>query len=155
MSDNRIELLTALAGAPQAFAELLSVASAETAARRPEPRRWSAAEVVAHLAEHELVLGVRLRMILTAEEPALLPYDQDAWALVGDYIARPAAESLALFGAVRAANVALLRRLERAGWQRAGLHPERGRLTVSDIANFTARHDRRHLEQARRALAAE
>ena len=49
--------------------------------RRPEaPGKWSATEVVQHLADSELVLGFRMRMILTEDRPALQGYDQDRWA---------------------------------------------------------------------------
>jgi hypothetical protein len=53
----------------------------EQALRRPEaPDKWSVTQVVQHLADSELVLGFRSRMILSENRPALQGYDQDKWA---------------------------------------------------------------------------
>jgi len=146
--------LQALAGAPDALARSLATAEAADLMRPPAPGKWSAAAVLAHLAETEIALGWRLRMMLTADNPALASFDQDAWASVGDYPHRPAVRSLALFRLLREETVALFERLSPEQWQRTGVHSERGPLSVADLAAFMVYHDERHLAQLQRALAA-
>ncbi len=146
------ELLQTLAGAADALARLVATAEAADLMRSPAPGQWSAAAVVAHLAETEIALGFRLRLMLTADQPALAAFDQDAWATVGDYEHRPVVRSLALFRLLRAENVALFERLSPEQWTRAGVHSERGPLTVADLAAFMAYHDERHVAQLQRAL---
>ena len=152
MSDSPAELLPALSGAAAAYASRLANVDAAAIAHQPAPGKWSAGEVIAHLAETEIALSVRLRMILTADHPPLAAFDQDAWAAVGHYASRPVESWLALFGALREANTALLARLTPAQWARSGVHSERGPLTLLEIATFMVWHDERHLAQVERAL---
>ena len=154
MSDTHAEVLAALSSAADSFAGCLATATADAVTHAPAPGKWSAAEVMAHLAETEMALGVRLRMMLTADGPALAAFDQDAWAAVGDYAQRPATRSLALFRLLRDEDVALLRSLTDEEWARHGVHSERGRLTVAEVATFMTRHDGMHLAQMQRALEA-
>ena len=68
----------------------------EAALRRPEaPGKWAAADVVQHLADSELVLGFRMRMVLTEDRPTIQGYDQDKWAGTLRYPDVPLAESRA------------------------------------------------------------
>ncbi|HEX2039569.1 MAG TPA: DinB family protein, partial [Acidimicrobiales bacterium] len=131
------------------------VASAEPSAlrREPEPDEWSAATVVCHLADAELVYGVRLRLIVAEERPVLTPYDEQAWAdRFGDLDEDPK-DTLARFRTLRDANLRLLDALVDGEWDRTGVHQQRGLLSVSGTVKLMAEHDRTHLDQIRRALA--
>ena len=59
---------------------LVSGASPTQLTRAPAAEEWSPAQVVNHLADAEMVYGVRLRMILTDDHPALAAYDEEQWA---------------------------------------------------------------------------
>lgn len=121
--------------------------------RRPEcPGKWSATSVIAHLADSDLVWSNRLRFVLAQDRPKLVGYDQDLWAERLNYASRNAGEELALFAAVRAANLALLARVDQEDMMRVGVHAERGEESVRHMIALYAGHDLIHLAQARRIL---
>lgn len=120
---------------------------------RPEPGRWSVAEIVAHLADAEIVGAFRIRTILGSPGVAVAAYDQDRWAASGQYERRDPEKSLALFRAVRDANLALLASLTPDQWRHVGVHSERGPETIERIVRMFAGHDLNHLEQIARILA--
>ena len=127
----------------------------EAALRRPEaPGKWSAAEVVQHLADSELVLGFRMRMILTEDRPAIQGYDQDKWAGVLRYPDVPLAEARAQLGALRTANLRVLRRLGPAEMARVGMHSERGPESLGHLTKLMGAHDLVHRRQIERILNA-
>ena len=125
----------------------------EAALRHPEaPGKWSAADVVQHLADSELVLGFRMRMILTEDRPAIQGYDQDKWAGTLRYPEVPLAESRAQLAALRAANLRVLRRLGPAEMQRVGVHSERGPESLGHLIRLMGAHDLVHRRQIDRVL---
>ena len=74
--------------------------------------------------------AVRLRYVLAENDPLLMGYDQDAWARILDYHARPLEPALAVVEAVRANTTVLLRTLADEAWLRAGRHSESGPYSV-------------------------
>jgi hypothetical protein len=120
--------------------------------QRPTPAKWSIAEVLAHLAEAEIVTSWRYRQMLETNGCPLTPYDQEIWNTLGDYSSRPPSESLQIFRLLRENNLRLLDRLTPEQWERYGMHAERGRLTVRDLAQLIAGHDLNHIEQIRKIL---
>jgi len=147
------EPLSLLAAAPARLAELLAAAPQTLCARRPAPGKWSIQEIVAHLADDELVGAYRIRLILAAPGTAIQAFDQDLWAETGRYAATEPGQALALFRALREANLALLHRLSPAEWERAGIHAERGEESIRDIATYYAGHDLNHFAQIEAILA--
>jgi DinB superfamily len=125
--------------------------AAEVVDRRPAPREWSVAELLGHLWDAEIAYAFRGRAILAQDEPPLIGYDQDAWAR----LARPPfGELVAVFGAIRAANLALARGTPGALWGRQGLHEERGPTSFRLLTETIAGHDRAHLLQLEQTVAA-
>jgi hypothetical protein len=110
---------------------------------------WTPHEVASHLADAEVVLGWRIRQILTEDEPMLQPFDQDVWAAKLHYGARELATSLATFSANRQANLELLRFAGDAGLDRKYRHPEFGNPTLREKIEHIADHDVAHLRQVR------
>ena len=121
--------------------------------QRPGPDRWSITEIVAHLADSEVVAGWRLRSILAADAVPLQPFDQDAWAAAFKYAEVDPFEAVQQFDADRRANLALLQRVEPARHQHHGLHAERGRETIEHLIRLYAGHDLNHLGQIERIAA--
>lgn len=122
--------------------------------RRPEaPGRWSVGEVLAHLADSELVWAFRLRMVLGQERPSLSGYDQDAWAQRLGYEDVEPFTALDRFGSVRDWNRVLLEALPDEDLDRVGIHAERGEESVRHMIRLYAGHDLVHLAQIRRILA--
>jgi uncharacterized damage-inducible protein DinB len=118
----------------------------------PSPSRWSVAQILAHLADSEIVFAYRLRMILASSGTTLQAYDQDAWSRAQRAEASDPRASLTLFSAIRASTVRLLRSLDAEELERYGLHAERGKETVRHLLALYAGHDRNHLAQIERLL---
>lgn len=118
--------------------------------RRPAPGKWSIAEILAHLAETELVGGYRIRMILSANRTPIQAFDQNVWAANSNYAAQDPQKSLRMFRVLREANLALLRSLPRSKWRCYGIHAERGKESVARVAQMFAGHDINHLMQIER-----
>jgi hypothetical protein len=122
--------------------------------KRPAADKWSIGEIVAHLADAEIVIGFRLRMVLGAPGTPITAYDQDSWVTSGHYEKRDPRKSLELFRVVREANLALLKSLTAEQWKHYGMHSERGQETVEHIVRMTAGHDLNHLQQIERTFPA-
>lgn len=120
---------------------------------RPAPGKWSIREIVAHLADDELVGAYRIRLILSSPETPIQAFDQDRWAADGRYASSDLDASLGLFRTLREANIALFRMLDDEEWSRFGIHAERGRESLRDIATYYAGHDRNHFAQIEAILA--
>ena len=120
----------------------------------PAPGEWPAATVVAHLADAEQVWGARARMIITADRPWLASYPEEAWAERFAPLEPDVKESLSRWRLLRAATVRALASCDEADWARQGVHDERGAITLATLAGVLVDHDRGHLDQIRRALAA-
>src|ERR1700681_2891221 len=99
------------AGTAKKLERLLKGVPASKLRKRPAPGKWSAAEILAHLADSEIVRGWRMRQILGAPGTPIQAFDQDAWAITGHYEKRDARKSLEVFRVLREANLALLKSL--------------------------------------------
>lgn len=115
--------------------------------RKPAPGRWSVREILAHLADAEVVAGWRLRSILASNGTTLQPFDQDRWAEVFKYEETPVTDSLDLFEVSRRANVRLLRSVDPELLENFGMHEERGRESVAHLIQLYAGHDMNHVRQ--------
>jgi len=122
--------------------------------KRPAPDKWSVSEIVAHLADAEIVGGFRMRLILGAPGTPIAAFDQDSWVTSGHYEKRDPRKSVAQFRVVREANLALLKSLTPAQWKHYGMHSERGQETIEHIVRMFAGHDINHLRQIERILVA-
>ena len=141
------------ASTPKAIAALLRRATPARLRKRPAPDKWSVAEILAHLADSEIVSGWRLRSILGAPGTPIQAYDQEAWAAAGRYAKRDPRKSLEQFRVLREANLALLKSLSPEQWKHFGMHSERGEESVERLALMIAGHDVNHLEQIQNILA--
>ncbi len=137
---------------PSRLAALVRGRSRKQLMRKPAPQKWSVAEILAHLSESEIVIGWRLRMMLSQSGSPIQAFDQDRWAASGKYARRDPKESLDLFRAVRKANLRMLQSLSAKQWKQYGMHAERGRESVADTAVMIAGHDLNHIVQIQRIL---
>ena len=123
--------------------------------QRPAPEKWFVSEIIAHLADGEIVGGFRLRFILGSPGAPIIAYDQDKWVTSGHYDKRDPQQSVELFRVVRNANLALLESLNPEQWKHYGMHSERGRESIEHIVRMFAGHDINHLRQIEKILAHE
>jgi len=121
--------------------------------RRPAPDTWCVAEILAHLADTELVLGYRMRSVLARPGKAIESIDQALWAKVLTYASIEPQSSIRRFREMRQGNLELMARLTAEQWQLYGEHSERGRETLRDMAVLYAGHDLNHADQVRRIVS--
>jgi hypothetical protein len=133
--------------AAKKFAALTRKLNKKQLAQRPAPGKWSIAEILAHLADAELVVGYRLRLILAANGTPIQAFDQDAWAETFNYSRRDPKISLETFRALRENNLRMLTSVPRGTWKNSGEHQERGKESVDHIVRMMAGHDLNHLQQ--------
>jgi hypothetical protein len=123
--------------------------------RKPEkPGKWSMIEVAHHLADSDMVVGVRIRMIVAQDRPPIVAYDQDLWVKNLRYRDAALADVLNQFTVLRNANLRLARQLTPEDLKRFGIHTERGGESVGYLLRLIAAHDIVHLAQLARIRSA-
>lgn len=120
----------------------------------PAPGKWSVRQIACHLADTELVMAARIRKILAEHEPRVEAFDQNAWADNLDYSRRKLSHAIEAFRFIRTDSYELIKDLPEAAFNRAGVHPERGRITLGDVVRISAEHVEKHAVQIRNVRAA-
>jgi hypothetical protein len=118
----------------------------------PAPGKWSAREIVHHLADSEMTSAVRLRLLVAEENAAIRAYDEKQFAARLHY-QRPIASSLLAFQAARLSTGELLDAMTDADFAKTGTHPEHGSYSVERWLEIYAEHAHKHAEQIRTARA--
>ena len=119
---------------------------------RPEPTKWSIAEILAHLADAEIVASWRMRSVIGENGITIQPFDQNAWASVFAYQRRDAQRSLELFRLLRENNLAMLNEIPDEKWEYYGMHLERGKESIAHLSRMFAGHDVNHVLQVERIV---
>jgi hypothetical protein len=141
-----------LAATPGLLHQALCELTPEQIAAPHAPGKWSPCQIVAHLADCELVFSFRLRQTLAEDEPVIQPFDQDRWAKQYASYDRPSA--METFRASRAWNLKLIAGLRTADFARSMTHPERGTMTFENVIETMAGHDLNHLQQIKKVAPA-
>ena len=132
---------------PELLAVVLTGVFGEEEDFVPAPGKWSARQIVAHLADTELVAAHRYRQVIAENNPTLVAMNQDAWASRLDYARRKPKQSLETFRRIRAENHELLKGLPESDFARAGTHTERGPMTLRQMVEGYAAHAESHARQ--------
>jgi hypothetical protein len=111
------------------------------------PGKWSIRQIVAHLADAELVGAHRFRQLIAEENPTLVAFNQELWTKNLDYAKRKPKTSLETFRRLRAENYELLKDQPPTAFERAGAHTERGRITLREMLDGYAGHAESHARQ--------
>jgi len=141
------DLLERLRRGPELVASVITGAAGAELDFVPAPGRWSIRQIVAHLADSEIVGADRLRRVIAEANPSLMAYDQDAWAKNLNYGRRKISESLDTLRRLRAGNYDLLKDLPEAALARTGTHNQRGLMTLRQLVEVIAEHAERHARQ--------
>lgn len=136
----------------QRLAKLIKGVAPAKLKKRPAPEKWSAAEIIAHLADAEIAVGWRMRSILGAPGTPIQAWDPDAWEAAGHYSKRDPRKSLETFRVMRETNLALLKTLTPEQWKHFGMHAERGEESIERLVGMMAGHDINHTEQVEQIL---
>jgi hypothetical protein len=142
---------TILAGTPAEIGKLILAIGPDRENEPLAPGKWGAAQIVAHLADCELVFGFRLRQTLAEDSPVIQPFDQDKWAKT--YLGVPARQALEVFTALRGWNLRLIGVALPDAGDRKMTHPERGTMTFLNVVETMAGHDLNHLGQLKKLAA--
>lgn len=148
--DTRARLIAKYKDGYRAVAEALEGATDKELDARPAPGKWTAREIVHHLADSEMTSAVRLRLLVAEENAAIRAYDEKAFATRLHYD-RPIEHSLLAFRAARLSTGDLLDRMTDADFAKKGTHPEHGAYGVDRWLEIYADHAHNHADQIRRA----
>jgi hypothetical protein len=132
---------------PKKLKKLIKPLGKKQLLKRSTPEKWSIGEILAHLADTELVGSWRMRSVLGSSGVSIQAFDQDVWAETFAYSRRDPQVSLETFRVLRENNLALLKALPRNLWENYGVHQERGKETITQIVRMFAGHDLNHLQQ--------
>ena len=152
-SQPRERRLERLARTPDELASAVASRSDAVLSRRPDAKNWAAKEVVCHLRDTEEAFGARFEQIVAMDtDPRLSGPAADRWAEERQYLRNDTAEALTAFRTRRQETLEIFRRLTPEQWNKGGIHPVRGRVTIDAVLSLMAWHDDNHLDQLRRAL---
>ena len=132
---------------PELLAVVLTGVFGEEEDFAAAPGKWSVRQIVANVADADLVGAHRFRQVLAEDTPTLVAYDQDAWVRNLDYARRKPKQSLETFRRIRAENYELLKDLPESAFDRAGNHTENGRVTLREMLEGYAGHAESHARQ--------
>jgi DinB superfamily len=155
-AEERQELISKYEEGYNEVARNLEAFPTELLTAHPIAGKWSAAEIVHHLADSETTSALRLRRLLVEDHPLIQGYDQEAFAARLDYNKREIAPALEAFRAARATTAQLFDFMSENDWKREGTHSESGAYTPEDWLNIYAAHAHNHAAQIgrlREALA--
>jgi hypothetical protein len=107
--------------------------------------KWTPRQVVHHVADSHMNALARMKLILTEANPTWFAYKQDEWAKTPDVMTLAPQVSLGIIKGVQERMATLLEGLDDAGWKRVGVHPERGEMTIDDLAELYSRHGDKHV----------
>jgi hypothetical protein len=141
------ELLERFRRGPDLVAASITGAAGRELDFVPAPEKWSIRQILAHLADSEIVCSDRFRRVIAESNPTLVGYDQDAWTAHLNYQRRKTAGSLDLFRRLRAENYELLKDLPEAVFERTGTHTERGTITLRQLVEYDTEHHEKHAQQ--------
>lgn len=142
-----VDLLERFRRGPEVLAMVLTGVFGEEEDFVPAPGKWSIRQIVAHIADSELVCAHRMRQIVAEENPTLMAFDQEAWTRNLDYSRRKPKASLESFRRLRAENHELLKGLPETAYARTGNHSERGPITLRFQLELLAEHAESHARQ--------
>jgi hypothetical protein len=139
------DALEVITGTPMRLESLANLLGPERIEFSPAPGKWSAREIICHLADCEVVFAFRLRQTLAEDHHVIQPFDQDKWART--YSGYDARAALAVFSSVRNWNLEFVRQAGQAALSKPNTHPERGAGTFGEIIETMAGHDLNHVKQ--------
>jgi hypothetical protein len=113
----------------------------------PAPEKWTARQIICHVADSEGVAIVRYRMIAAQPGSTLTAFDQELWASQTLYEFMPWEDALRAYVAMRQHNVNMLRGLPLEAWSRSAIHVERGENSLFKLVQHNAVHVEGHAGQ--------
>ena len=148
--DPKSWLLKALRETAHAMESLLWNVDEGALDRQADAGEWSCSDLICHMAEMERRYIERLERMVRLDDPEIAAFDGDSIEPDGDLREQTAFDVMDEFAVLRRQTVYLLWSLDDDDWDRRGVHPYLGVLTVMDVAREMNEHDLSHLWQLRR-----
>ena len=148
--EEREQLITQYEAGYDEVANSLEGLTPEQLTAHPISGKWSACEIVQHLADSEMNSAIRLRRLIYEDRPVIQGYDQDGYAARFKYNERDFAPALDAFRGARATSAQILSQLSEEDWKREGWHSESGLYTPETWLKIYAAHAHNHAAQIRR-----
>ena len=145
-------LVSSLEKGPQIVKWIVDHADPEVYDRKTDPDRFTFREVIAHLSDWEPIVLGRLKQAKEHPGSTLVAFDEGQRAIDHDYASTDPIKEVEKWTASRTKTIQFLTEEAPGYWELAGVHPQRGVLTIYDLANFAACHDTYHVEQLLRFL---
>ncbi len=150
---NYEELVAQLKDTADKYAGVIEDASLASLLRRPDEKNWSPVEIICHMRDVEELFSNRFQIMLVVETYEFPSLVVDQWAIDRQYLRNDAFEALSAFRRRREEMLKFLKTLKPELWERVGIHPKRGQMSIADNVKLIAVHDNNHLDQLKRALA--
>lgn len=148
-NEERKALIEKYAAGYDEVAKSLRDFPAESLTAHPIEGKWSASEIIHHLADSEMNSAIRLRRLLAEERAEIVGYDQDDYAIRFKYNEREIAPSLELFRSSRSTSLQIINYMSEEDWTREGTHNEHGTYTPETWLKIYANHAHNHASQIR------
>jgi hypothetical protein len=142
--------LVVIGATPGRLGSIFATLGTAVAERSPAPGKWSARQILCHLADCEVAFAFRLRQAVAESRHVIQPFDQDAWAGVYGSGALDVASALETYSALRKWNVKFIESVPPGTMSKKLNHPERGDMTFQVVVETMAGHDLNHLNQIER-----
>ncbi len=152
---DRQALIAKLRRLPAQISDLIDTLTPEQLTTAVGSDSWTIAQHIHHIADSHMNCFIRVKLILTEDQPQLKPYDQDSWVVMADERGLPITASLLILRGLHERWVTLWESLEEADWVRKGVHPEAGVVRLADLLQSYAQHGEDHLKQIHAILAAQ
>lgn len=134
------------------ISEIVSMISKEKLVTPIKDGAWTINQIIHHIADAHLHAYMRIKWIYTEENTTLKTFDQDAWVDAPDTDNRDVRGSLTLLSGLCERWAKLSENLSNEDWQKVGVHPEAGEISIEYIFNFFVDHGESHIDQLRKFL---
>ena len=147
-----IELVQDYRDLVKGFGDLAGTISPKMLKISPIEGEWSAAFIIHHLSDAELHFATRYMWILTAENPPIVPFEEEVYPLKLNYLVRDPNLSLKSLLAVSSMVGDILGQVSQVDWQRKCIHSDRGEITLQEVLQTSRNHVKAHIDQLEQVL---
>jgi len=140
------QLITDYAAGPELLRDAVKGLTHDQLLARPVAGKWSTLEVVAHIADFEIVGADRIKRTIAENQPTLPDGDENLFAKALAYHSRDLAEELQVIGSIRAQVTRILRTLPDEAFSRIGIHSAAGPMTLTQYIQRGINHITHHIK---------
>ena len=141
--------LISLEGTPMVLKRMLHGIAAESSFWdfKGDPERFTAREVLAHLADWDAIFLERLTRTVTMDNPVLQGLDEGKIALERSYGSQNARDNILRLQSTRTKLLAYIHSIKSEDWEKLGNHSEIGPITFDSQVVLMLAHDGYHARQ--------